>query len=448
MHSLKRWRMILVSLCLAAVVLVACGGGGGGSSSSTVQTPKWTGTKQLGVSGAWTSATGVVVDRSGNVYVAGYTTGGLDGNTLTGNMDFFVTKYDSLGNKVRTKQLGVSGENTVADGVAVDSNGNVYVAGYTTGGLDGNTLMGATDFFVTMYDSSGNRIRTKQLGVSGKYTSGLGVAVDSSGNVYVAGSTTGGLDSNTLTGGQDLFVTMYNSSGSKVRTKQLGVSGAYADAMGVAVDSNGNVYVAGSTNGGLDSNTLTGTQDLFVTMYDASGNKVRTKQLGVSGAFTTAMGVAVDSNGNVYVAGSTNGGLDSNTLTGTQDLFVTMYDSSGNKLRTKQLGVTGKDTSALGVAVDSSRNVYVAGSTFGGLDSNTLTGTNDFFFTKYDSSGNKVRTKQHGVSGHATGASGIAMDSSDNVYVTGNTDGGLDGNTLTGTNDFFIAKYDLSGNKQ
>ena len=74
-------------------------------------TLKWAGTKELGVAGADTEATGVAVDANGNVYVTGYTYGGLDGNTLSGagSNDFFLTMYDSSGNKVRTKQLGVAG---------------------------------------------------------------------------------------------------------------------------------------------------------------------------------------------------------------------------------------------------------------------------------------------------------------------------------------------------
>jgi hypothetical protein len=84
--------------------------------------------------------------------------GGLDINSpKMGMEDFFLTKYDSSGNKVFTKQLGVAGANTSAKGVAVGSGGNVYVTGYTTGGLDGNTLMGKEDFFLTNYDSSGNK---------------------------------------------------------------------------------------------------------------------------------------------------------------------------------------------------------------------------------------------------------------------------------------------------
>ena len=89
------------------------------------------------------------------MYTSGYTNGGIDGNTLTGTNDFFVTKYDSSGVKQYTRQLGAAGQNTYGYSVATDASGNVYVAGDTSGGLDGNTLTGTYDFFVTKYDSSG-----------------------------------------------------------------------------------------------------------------------------------------------------------------------------------------------------------------------------------------------------------------------------------------------------
>jgi hypothetical protein len=117
--------------------------------------PTWTGTKQLGVAGKMTSGFSVATDASGNVYVAGYTTGGLDGNTSAGTFDFFVTKYNSSGIKQYTKQLGVTDKYTYGNSVATDASGNVYVAGSTSGGLDGNTLTGTYDFFVTKYSSSG-----------------------------------------------------------------------------------------------------------------------------------------------------------------------------------------------------------------------------------------------------------------------------------------------------
>ena len=177
--------------------------------------PPWIGTKQLGVAGKVTSGRSVATDASGNVYVAGDTYGGLDGNTLTGTQDSFVTKYNSSGVKLYTRQLGVVGQNTLGNSVATDARENVYMAGATAGGLDGNTLTGTNDFFVTKYDSSGVKQYTRQLGVAGKETYGLSVATDARGNVYVAGYTNGGLDGNTLTGFSDFFVTKYNSSGVK-----------------------------------------------------------------------------------------------------------------------------------------------------------------------------------------------------------------------------------------
>ena len=114
----------------------------------------WPGTFQLGTSSAdW--ANGVATDSSGNVYVTGYTEGGLDG-TNEGNKDLFVVKYNSSGTKQWTKQLG-SPQTDRAYGVATDSSGNVYVAGYTYGGLDGNTNAGNADIFVVKYNSSGTK---------------------------------------------------------------------------------------------------------------------------------------------------------------------------------------------------------------------------------------------------------------------------------------------------
>ena len=72
-------------------MLASCGGGGG--------VPPWIGTKQLGVTGLNTGNASVATDANGNVYVAGDTAGGLDGNTLTGTRDVFVTKYNSSGVK-------------------------------------------------------------------------------------------------------------------------------------------------------------------------------------------------------------------------------------------------------------------------------------------------------------------------------------------------------------
>jgi hypothetical protein len=202
----------------------------------------------------------------------------------------------------------------------------------------------------------------------------------------VTGDTYGGLDNKTNAGSNDLFVVKYNSSGTKEWTKQLGTE-EYDEARGIATDSSGNVYVTGGTKGNLNGNSNSGRTDLFVTKFNSSGTRQWTKQLGTSET-DLANGVATDSSGNVYVTGVTYGGLDGNTSAGNSDLFVVKYNSSGTKQWTKQMGSSSRDYD-YGVATDSYRNVYVSGDTYGGLDNNTNAGSNDLLVVKYNSDGVK-----------------------------------------------------------
>jgi hypothetical protein len=436
------------ALLLAILSLMtACGG----SSSSNNTTPAtWSGIKQLGATSQTTIDSATATDASGNVYVVGYTTGGLNGNTLTGTQDAFVAKYNSAGVLQAVKQIGKASSATTASGVAVNGS-TVYVAGTTYGGLNGNTLTGANDAYVAQYDFSGSTptlVSVKQLGVASKNTIASGVAVNGTA-VYVAGYTSGGLNGNTMSGNFDAFVAQYDFSGSTptlVSVKQLGVATSDAFAKGIAVNGS-TVYVAGTTNGGLNGNTVTGSYDTFVAKYDFSGSTptlVSVKQLGVASNNTTASGVAVNGS-TVYVAGTTYGGLNGNTLTGGNDAFVAQYDFSSSTptlVSVKQLGVASSGTGAAGVAVNGS-TVYVAGFTNGGLNGNTLTGTNDSFVAQYDFSGSTptlVSVKQLGVASKNTAATGVAVNGSA-VYVAGYTYGGLNGNTVTGSYDAFVAKY-------
>ncbi len=108
---------------------------------------KWT--RLLGASGAETTSYGIAIDSANNIYVTGYTTGNLDGLTITGNPDLFVVKYNSSGDKQWTRLLGVSGAQTTSYGIAIDSTNNIYVTGSTDGNLDGQTNTGSYDLFIT-----------------------------------------------------------------------------------------------------------------------------------------------------------------------------------------------------------------------------------------------------------------------------------------------------------
>ena len=145
--------------------------------------------------------------------MTGWTGGDLDGNTSSGGKDIFLVKYNSSGTKQWTKQLGTSSED-YGYSVTTDSSGNIYVTSYTSGNLDGNTSSGNNEIILVKYNSSGTKQWTKQLGTSDN-DSGLGVTTDSSGNIYVTGYTGGGLDGNTSSGNGDIFLVKYNSSGIK-----------------------------------------------------------------------------------------------------------------------------------------------------------------------------------------------------------------------------------------
>ena len=92
-------------------------------------------------------AVSVAIDADDDIYVAGHTSGDLDGETLSGIIDIFLSKFSSDGDKQFTHLLGVSGSLSYSSSVATHSTGNVYITGYTSGNFDGNTKTGSTDIF-------------------------------------------------------------------------------------------------------------------------------------------------------------------------------------------------------------------------------------------------------------------------------------------------------------
>ena len=100
-----------------------------------------------------------------------------------------------------------------------------------------------------------------------------------------------------------------------------------------------------------------------------------------------------------------------------------------------------------GIAIDSSNNIYITGYSKGDLDNNTNSGRSDAFLMKFDSGGSKQWTKLIGTSSDDI-ANDIIIDSSNNIYITGYSNGHLDNHTNTGNSDIFISKYNSTGNKQ
>ncbi len=309
-----------------------------------------------------------------------------------GSVDAFVAKLGPGGNSlIYCTYLGGRGDDR-AFGIAVDSAGNAYVTGWTASSAFPtvlslqSALAGGKDAFVAKLNPAGNvLLYSTYLGGAGN-DSGNGIAVDSTGNAYVAGYTdstnfpTRNAYQNSNRGSENAFVAKLSSSGTLVYSTYLGGNGSDA-AAAIAVDSSGDAYVAGGTT---STNFPTaaplqaasgGNQDAFIAKLSPAGNTlIYSTYLGGSGGLPGSMeaatAIAVDASGAAYVAGatsSTNFPVTSGALQATNmgegDAFVSKLNPAGSALvYSTYLGGSSVDY-ASGIAVDFLGDAYVSGYT-------------------------------------------------------------------------------------
>jgi hypothetical protein len=348
---------------------------------------------------------GIAVDGAGKAYVFGDTESsdfpGTGGSPIQpafggGIEDTFVTKINAAGNAiVYSTYLGGSG-NEEAGGIAVDGAGNVYVAGTTDSpgfpGVSHSSLQaanaGAGDAFVTKINPSGTAIvYSTFLGGAGQEF-GLAIAIDGARNAYVTGQTfssgfpgTSGSKLQAAYGGSgDAYVTKINAAGTAiVYSTYLGGSSS-EQGRGIAVDAAGNAYLTGATGStnfpGASISSIQsvfgGQLDGFVTKINAAGSAiVYSTYLGGS-AIDQGNGIAVDRNGNAYVAGSTVSpnfpGASGSSIQpayggGVDDGFVVKINAAGSALLYSTYLGGSDDDSAKAIAVDGAGSAYVTGLT-------------------------------------------------------------------------------------
>lgn len=401
----------------------------------------------------------VALDSSGNIYVTGGTSSAnfptmnpFQPSFAGGGSDAFVTKFNPSGSAlIYSTYLGGSGSD-VGIGIVVDSSGSAYIGG-NTNSLDFPTvnpfqasLAGANDIFVAKFNPAGSAlIYSTYLGGSSNEFGGT-LALDSSLNLYVAGSTNS-LDFPTVNpfqgvyggGGFDGFLTKFNPEGSAlVFSTYLGGSGTDTiNAM--ALDSSGSAYVAGSTDSTNFPTkkpfqaSLVGALNAFLTKFDPDGSAlVYSTYIGGSGLdFDFAM--AVDNSGHAYLTGTTTSpdfptlNAIQPTLLGSSDAFVTKFAASGSSLiYSTYLGGSNSDY-ATGIAADSLGNAYVVGATtstdFPTLNAiqTTLAGTRNAFVTELNPTGTAfVYSTYLGGSG-LDEAKNLTINSTGSVYVIGDT---------------------------
>jgi hypothetical protein len=309
---------------------------------------------------------------------------------------------------------------------------------------------------------------------------GYDIALDSTGNIYVTGSTTstnfptaGAFQSTAPGGSLDAFITKLNPAGSAlVYSTYLGGSGGDS-ALAIAVDSAGNACVTGVTTSttfptaNAVQGTIGGLSDAFVTKLNAAGSAlVYSTYLGGSGN-ESGFAIAVDSAGNAYATGPT-GSLNfptANALQGTKgdsstsisDVFLTKLNAAGSAFVYSTYLGGSSDEKAQDIVVDSAGSAYIVGVTFSNnfptanpLQA-TIKGSLDAFVTKVNAAGSALVYSTY-LGGTVTDqANSIAVDSAGNAYVTGatNSDDFPTANALQAVkgrfNDAFVTKLNPTG---
>lgn len=293
----------------------------------------------------------------------------------------------------------------------VDLNGNIYVSGKTTGDIDGKNA-GKNDGFLYKTDSLGNTVWTRQFGSAGDEDIQWS-AIDNSGNMFITGTTTGVLSGKNF-GKEDIIIVKYNPQGMMEWSNQLGTDSTDI-AKGICTDKAGNIYITGLTGGKLGQ-TAFGKTDFFIIKLDNKGNQLFTSQYGTPGD-DCGYSITVTENSEIWLCGTTWGDLGDNNK-GFIDGFTGRFTDRGVLIKYNQFGTSGFDIAMI-LNVDSSRNIFVGGSTSGNMGSQQI-GDGDCFLLKMSEKGEILWNNQFGTKRN-DGLRGIFFDplASDKILVSG-----------------------------
>ena len=301
------------------------------------------------------------------------------------------------------KQFGTDKDEKTRN-LIVDSSGNVYVVGKTKGFI-GKENYGKNDGFIVKIDSAANIIWSKQIGSVGDDELSH-VAVDKFGNIFATG-----FKADTKKN-QDVLVVKLDSDGNIVWQKQFGTDSTDVGE-NIIVDTNGEIYITGSTKGVMGSSSH-GQTDCFILHLNSVGNQLNVLQFGTSGS-DLGHGITIGHNSNIYVCGETDGDMAS-VNSGKFDLFLGIFSKELTQLEMYQYGTNEYDYIGE-IKTDSKNNIYVAGGTMGNTVSQQK-GNSDAFLQKWNEKGEIAWTKQFGTS-NWDGIHSIAIIDGKGIIVSG-----------------------------
>lgn len=368
----------------------------------------------------------VVDDPGGNIYITGYqhVSGG------SSNHDITTVRYSRHGDLLW--QRSISAASSTADGTSidVDSAGNVYVGANDPIGFAPQG--GGTN--ITKYDPGGNLQWSRRIKDPSRPMYGaLGLKIDpASGDIFHIGAISGGAFG---VPSQVGYVQRMNSlTGNVIWTRKYGSGINNSDEVnGLAIDSNGDLCIAGSTRNDGPNTSGGNSSNAMVLKYDDSGALQWSKYLGkVHSNNESFAAVAVDGSDNIFCGGWT--GTSSPNIRG----LVAKFNSSGALQWQREIGSGSDDHRIEGVQVDSVGNLFVMGRTVSGA------GDNYFIIKLNGSTGASIWARRLGGGGTDLGF-GAAIDSSDNIYVTGKTGLGTTFPALGANDNMMMAKLPGDG---
>lgn len=432
--------------------------------------------------GDWFDSFGdIVIDNSGNKYVVGsfFNTCDFEAVTLVsqGISDVYIVKYDANDNVLWAESFGGITED-FATFATTDDDGNLYVVGNfeetATFGTHTFVSNGSRDVFVLKMSSEGELLWAQSYG-GASYDFVSGVAVDSSGNIYINGTfgQVGPAISNiaifgefrlTSNGEQDGFLVKLDNNGTPVWAESFG-SSQMDNCREIVIDNSDNIYAVGyfqeTVEFGSHSKTSKGLEDIFLAKLNTDGDFIWVTRAGGTSE-DKGYSVNVDNNGHVYITGYFDntahfGSATFNTVLFTT--FVSKLDDNGNFIWTNHTvsdGTTIGVNHGNGIACDEYGNVFITGYYHQNIDIgsthfNAMDET-DFFIARLDSDGNFNFAERAGTENSIVPVekSSLAIDSDNSVYVCGNFEGEMKFDDLelpnNGFKDVFIVKYVFDDN--
>lgn len=411
--------------------------------------------------GDWDEVTAIALDSAGYIYLTGQTaSANFPGRVAgqSGNRDIFIAKLDPGATRLIYSTVLGGQQTERAKAIAVDAAGNAYVTGYTNSG-DFPTTAGAyqriaggmEDAFVVKLNSGGSLVYSTYLGGSDRDFAAA-IAIDSSGNAYIAGYThsmnfpaTAGAFQAVYAGGfWDAFAAKINPSGTALVYSTLlgGIAGDLASA--IAVDAAGNAYLAGqtdSTNFPLNRAAQAinhGGMDVFVAELNTSGSALLFSTYLGGSSSDIANALAIDAFQNVYIAGATasvdfpvsSAAYQAVHAGGVYDAFAAKLNlTSAAVVFSTLLGGSAIDQ-ATALAIDNAGDLWLAGSTASmnfplvrAPQSQNAGGT-DAFVALLNATGDRLVYSTYAGGAQDDGAAAIAMDNKGAVFAAGITNSG------------------------